>query len=58
MTFYNWIQRRENGLAPRIGDEDFILKMIYKSFKPYNYWNNCNLEEFGAIFNLEFSPDG
>lgn len=55
MTFHNWIQRRENGLK-LVGDEDFILKMIYKSFKPYRYWTSD--EEFGAVFNLEFSPDG
>ncbi|XP_055377823.1 DDB1- and CUL4-associated factor 10 homolog [Condylostylus longicornis] len=63
MTFYNWVTRRENGFKPKIGDEDFILKLIYKSLKPWNYWNEeyssiKNTSDFGAVFNLEFSPDG
>ncbi|CAD7091242.1 unnamed protein product [Hermetia illucens] len=61
MTFYKWLQRREHGFRPVLGDEDFVHKCIYNSFKLYKTWNSCGKtgnSDFGGIFNLEFSPDG
>lgn len=40
MSLYNWIQKREHGFKPQIGDEDMILKCVYSSFTPYKTWSN------------------
>lgn len=63
MSFHRWLQRREYGLRPHIGDGDLIMKRVYKSLEAYNHWNDLSSKpeitsEFGAVFNLEFSPEG
>lgn len=63
MSFNYWLERRESGRFPRIGDGDFIMKRIYTALEPLKAWNEMDpkqvlTSEYGAVFNLEFSPEG
>ncbi|XP_054735796.1 DDB1- and CUL4-associated factor 10 homolog [Anastrepha obliqua] len=66
MSFHSWLLRRENGILKSHGDQDFIMRRIYKSMRPlyqwndkYNKSNNSPLTvNVGGVFNLEFSPEG
>ncbi|XP_017477394.1 PREDICTED: DDB1- and CUL4-associated factor 10 homolog [Rhagoletis zephyria] len=66
MSFHNWLLRRENGLLQSHGDQDFIMRRVYKSMRPLYQWNDkyskvnntLGTVNVGGVFNLEFSPEG
>ncbi|XP_055905457.1 DDB1- and CUL4-associated factor 10 homolog [Eupeodes corollae] len=63
MNLYKWIEGRQSGILSTIWTKDQVMKRIYTRLEPCNYWNDLypahvNNSEYGAIFNLEFSPAG
>uniref|UniRef100_A0A1A9VVF7 WD_REPEATS_REGION domain-containing protein n=1 Tax=Glossina austeni TaxID=7395 RepID=A0A1A9VVF7_GLOAU len=63
MSLNRWIQRREYGWPLQRGDRDLIMHRVYSSIQDHKHWNDLNnkpnqVSEFGAVFNLEFSPEG
>ncbi|XP_043268966.1 DDB1- and CUL4-associated factor 10 [Venturia canescens] len=57
----SWLHQRELGLRFPLGHGDRFYKTLYSSIQPVKTWdhgeNLCNAIH-GAVFNLEYSPDG
>uniref|UniRef100_T1IHD2 Uncharacterized protein n=1 Tax=Strigamia maritima TaxID=126957 RepID=T1IHD2_STRMM len=55
----SWLYQREIGCPPPLGLRDRQSKDIYSAVQPTASWNTTEHGfNHGAIFNLEFSPDG
>ncbi|XP_055850928.1 DDB1- and CUL4-associated factor 10 homolog [Episyrphus balteatus] len=63
MNLYDWIDKRQSKILPHNLYTDQVMKRIYTKLEPCKYWNDLypahlNSSEYGAVFNLEFSPLG
>nr|XP_013097944.1 unnamed protein product [Stomoxys calcitrans] len=60
MSLYRWLYRREYGLPSNRMDFDHIMHRVYGSMKDFDHWNDTpnQTSDYGAVFNLEFSPKG
>ncbi|XP_075148093.1 DDB1- and CUL4-associated factor 10 homolog [Haematobia irritans] len=59
MSLHRWLYRREYGLPSNRMDFDNIMHRVYGSMKDFDHWNDMNqTSDYGAVFNLEFSPKG
>lgn len=58
MALFDFIQNREKGLRCQFGESDRIHKAVYTAIGPYTTWNNKGyISDYGAVYNVEFSPD-
>ena len=50
----------EEGCKARIGTKDSMISDLYSAMLPSYCWDpsTANRKNHGAVFNLEFSPDG
>ncbi|XP_023309359.2 DDB1- and CUL4-associated factor 10 homolog [Lucilia cuprina] len=60
MSLHRWLHRREYGLPSNRGDFDNIMHRVYGSIDDFKHWNDLpnQTSDYGAVFNLEFSPKG
>ncbi|KAM7360960.1 DDB1- and CUL4-associated factor 10 homolog [Cochliomyia hominivorax] len=60
MSLHRWLHRREYGLPSNRGDFDNIMHRVYSSINDFEHWNDLpnRTSDYGAVFNLEFSPKG
>ncbi|XP_065371561.1 DDB1- and CUL4-associated factor 10 homolog [Calliphora vicina] len=60
MSLHRWLHRREYGLPSNRGDFDNIMHRVYNSIDDFKHWNDIpnQTSDYGAVFNLEFSPKG
>lgn len=60
MSLHRWLHRREYGLPSNRGDFDYIMNRVYGSISDFKHWNDLPIQkaDYGAVFNLEFSPKG
>lgn len=60
MSLHRWLHRREYGLPSNRGDFDNIMHRVYSSINDFKHWNDLpnQTSDYGAVFNLEFSPKG
>ncbi|XP_014221409.1 DDB1- and CUL4-associated factor 10 [Trichogramma pretiosum] len=52
-----YIRNRELGMSPSLGQNDMFHKTLYTSVERVKTWDNSSAGH-GAVFNLEYSPDG
>ncbi|XP_061402970.1 DDB1- and CUL4-associated factor 10 homolog [Musca vetustissima] len=60
MSLHRWLYRREYGLRSMRGDFDNVMNLVYGSLTDFEHWNDKpnQTSDYGAVFNLEFSPKG
>lgn len=56
-----WLRQREMGMKFPLGHQDRFYKTLYSSIQPVTSWdhrNDLSTAQHGAVFNMEYSPDG
>ena len=61
MFSQTYLRNRELGLDTNMGQNDRLHKTLYTSMQCINSWDHKDRvagADHGAVFNLEYSPDG